>query len=137
MGGLARKISYLFMLVAISMLMGVRVMPHHHCGCSTADVASIHFGITGCDKCEHHGCDEEEEHSGKLCYDASLFCFRPAGDDTFVAKKPFSPIQFIALPDISALADMPAVKPQWSEFWEHTPPEREFSTLALRGPPAA
>ncbi|MBR3915506.1 MAG: hypothetical protein IKJ49_00030 [Bacteroidaceae bacterium] len=137
MRGLMRKISYMLMLMAISMLMGMRVMPHHHCGCSTADVASIHFGITECDKCEHHGCDEEEEHSGRLCYDASLFYFRLASDDTFVAKKSIFPIQLIALLNISALADMPAVKLQWSEFREHTPPEQELSTLALRGPPAA
>ncbi len=137
MKGIMRKISYLFMLVAIFMLISMRVMPHHHCECSSSAAAPVHFALGDCDKCEHHGCGEDEEHTGKLCYDASLFYYRLADENTFAVKKCFFPLQFIALLNISVVTDASAVHLQWPDSEDFTPPDRAVSSLALRGPPVA
>ena len=135
--GLARKISYISVLVAIIMLMGMRVMPHHHCECSTGVISSVHFGFDDCDECTHHGCGEEDEHAGMLCYDASLFYHRFADDDTYIVKKFCTPLQFFVLWNMPVLADVPTMPLHWCCSGELVPPERSICSFALRGPPVA
>jgi hypothetical protein len=130
--GLARKISYMSVLVAIIMLMGLRAMPHHHCECGTGVISTVHFGF---DDCAHHGCGEEDEHTGMLCYDASLFYHRLANDDTFVAKKFCTPLQFFVLWNMPVQVAVPSMPQLWYCSEEFAPSERDISSLALRGPP--
>lgn len=134
------KISYSVMLVATLLLMGVRLIPHHHCECipdTIAHTRPIHFGLEDCDDCQNHGCSDRHGHSGKICHDASLFYNRVADDITFVAKKALQLPLYGDISVSSGISDMPVVRFEWYDIHAFKYYERYFSLHALRGPPAA
>ena len=57
MKNILRKIAYTSVLMAMALLMGERIVPHHHCDESAipgnASVGTIHFGYGECEECEH------------------------------------------------------------------------------------
>lgn len=82
------RISYITVLLAMVLYVGLRIVPHHHCLCN--DVQETHVGFGECGDCHHshHGEDDasEHRHSTLQCCNALQFC-RCSEDEILVEKK--------------------------------------------------
>lgn len=87
MKSILRKIAYMLVLIAMVLLMGEMLVPHHHCVEMTAGVGveSVHFGYGDCKECD--GCESEHSHSGDSCCDDTQLYFRSVGEDSHLDKK--------------------------------------------------
>lgn len=134
------RISHLFLSVAMIMLMGLRVVPHHHYKCGNAELLSletVHFGFGECSECKHHDCGEEHGNSGEQCRDATLLYYRAAGNDELAVKKLPAPMLFAGLLSQVAITDVPSARQEWYDIHVFRHPSRVLSSFALRGPPVA
>ena len=89
MKNVSRKIAYLLVLVAMVLLMGEKIVPHHHCvelhsGCCTG-VESIHFGYGDCEECAGEG--SGHSHGEERCCDDTQLYLRVPGADVHFEKK--------------------------------------------------
>lgn len=139
MKGLFKKISYLLVLMAVTLFMGMRSMPHHHC-CFASNVMApshaVHFGFGDCEECEHeHDGDEGHSHTGTECFSESHFYVRVT-DDTYVAKKihNMQPLTFI---QESALTAYPCNVEHYAPDDRNRELCRTVSSISLRAPPVA
>ena len=86
-----RKIAYMSVLMAMTLLMGERIVPHHHCDESAisgyASAGTIHFGYGECEECEHRHCGDDHTHSEEKCCDDSQLLFRIAENGNDLIKK--------------------------------------------------
>lgn len=94
MKGLFKKISYLVVLMAMTLFMGMRSMPHHHCCITTgasAPLHAVHFGIDDCNGCDHnHDNEEEHSHCDIHCFIDSHFFLRLTDDSPIAEKKTYN-----------------------------------------------
>ena len=85
------RLSYIAVLLAMALCVGLRAVPHHHCGCSGD--AAIHLGYENCshghdngrqsDECGHNN---DGDSSAKLCCGQFEFC-RCSDDDLYTLKR--------------------------------------------------
>ena len=82
------RISYIMVLLAMVLYVGLRIVPHHHCLCN--DVQETHVGFGECGDCHHSHHDEgdasEHPHSTLQCCNGLQFC-RCSEDEILVEKK--------------------------------------------------
>lgn len=94
MKGLFKKISYMLVLMAVVLFLGMRSMPHHHCSIesgASAPIHAVHFGFGGCDDCAHeHDSEERHTHTEGPCFSEYHFFLRITDDSTFIAKKTYN-----------------------------------------------
>ena len=138
--GVMSRISHILMLVAMFMLMGMRVVPHHHSECTTiatGPLPALHFCFGECVECERHDCSEEHNNSGELCYDASLLYYRAADQDAISIKKQSSSLLFAVFLLPVRMTDVLYEKHEWYDIhvFRHSVPV--YSLQVLRGPPVA
>lgn len=135
------RTAYLVVLMAMTLLMGERIVPHHHCAESplygSAAVGIIHFGYGECEECSHHHCDHGHSHSEEKCCDESQLLFRIAEDGNDLLKKviTFSGSCFILceqslLPTVNAGCYI-------SCYSQQKIPDTGAPYTALRAPPVA
>lgn len=133
---LFHKTAYLVVLMAMILLMGERLVPHHHCGEGSHVTETIHFGFGECHECEHAHTEDDHAHSEEQCCDDSQPLFRIADGDSNPVKKVLEPCDdsFI-LPEPQLLASH-----TFSSFSCHCRfkiPDRSAPYTALRAPPVA
>ncbi len=140
MEGLKRRISFLFVLTAVILLVGVRSMPHHH-GCVTLSsgevVAVTHFGYGHCDDCEHSHCSDTHthDHEREQCCDDTEYYSRLNDKGPELGKKSFvQPLVCIAVPQF-VLAPQPGNASLGGSFYILKIPDRGVTFSPLRAPP--
>ena len=132
-----RKIAYILVLMAFAVLMGERVVPHHHCGegflCGT-ETAEIHFGYG---ECGHSHCDDGHSHDEERCCDEVEYYSRPSDDETDVCKAILvhHPVYFALLSQSSQCPVGGAVLVENCYILKI--PDRGVSSASLRAPPVA
>lgn len=85
------RLSYIAVLLAMVLCVGLRAVPHHHCGCSGD--AAIHLGYENCshghdnghqsDECGHN---DNSDSGAKLCCGQLEFC-RCSNDALYTLKR--------------------------------------------------
>ena len=135
------KISYMVVLMAMIMFMGLRIVPHHHCVISDgAPQRTMHIGFGECEGCGHGHADDEHDsdhqHSGKHCLNDSQFFIRLYDDDVLIVKKalnlqPAIVVQKMAICFLGQNAD------SFSTCDTKPPQSRSVQFRALRAPPVA
>ena len=142
MKGLLRKTALFSVLVAFAVLMGERIVPHHHCGEDLPAgnvVAVTHFGYGECGECEHaHGADGHgHEHDEEQCCGDTEFYTRQSDNGPDLIKKALlQPLISIAVPSLLSAS------PQYSNSDEEflyilRIPDRGTMSASLRAPPVA
>ena len=142
MKGLFRNIALYSVLMAFILLMGERVVPHHHCSGvshSGKTLSYTHFGYGECDECGHsHGCDGHgHKHDEEQCCDGSEYYSRQGDNGTELCKKfPVQPLVCFAVPSL-----VPS-SPQNENSKKETLyilkiPDRGVMSASLRAPPVA
>ena len=131
-----RKTAYLVLLVAMTLLLGEKVVPHHHCvgvwaECS-ADIESVHFGYGDCEDCDGHdaGHAHDEEH---CCEDTPLY-LRASGSDVHVEKRYLVSNDSFIIPQQPVLPVNDAVA-DCILLWHLKIPDVRVPYHALRAPP--
>lgn len=134
--GVGRRISFVAILAATLLLVGLRAVPHHHC-CS--DGETIHIGL---ETCEEHGCCTEPsdgEHGCKdnmqCCDDAHYYC--RINDDTADAVRLLLPIVYCQALQEHLLPVPHLPERRWCEERIFKPDDGFLFSRALRAPPVA
>lgn len=131
-----RKTAYLFLLVAMTLLLGEKVVPHHHCvgvwAECCADIGSVHFGYGDCEDCDGHdaGHAHDEEH---CCEDTPLY-LRASGSDVHVEKRYLVSNDSFIIPQQPVLPVSDAVA-DCILLWHLKIPDIRVTYHALRAPP--
>ena len=131
-----RKTAYLFLLVAMTLLLGEKVVPHHHCvgvwAECCADIGSVHFGYGDCEDCDGHdaGHAHDEEH---CCEDTPLY-LRASGSDVHVEKRYLVSNDSFIIPQQPVLPVNDAVA-DCILLWHLKIPDIRVPYHALRAPP--
>ena len=131
-----RKTAYLFLLVAMTLLLGEKVVPHHHCvgvwAECCADIGSVHFGYGDCEDCDGHdaGHAHDEEH---CCEDTPLY-LRASGSDVHVEKRYLVSNDSFIIPQQPVLPVSDAVA-YCILLWHLKIPDIRVPYHALRAPP--
>ena len=131
-----RKTAYLFLLVAMTLLLGEKVVPHHHCvgvwAECCADIGSVHFGYGDCEDCDGHdaGHAHDEEH---CCEDTPLY-LRASGSDVHVEKRYLVSNDSFIIPQQPVLPVNDAVA-DCILLWHLKIPDVRVPYHALRAPP--
>ena len=131
-----RKTAYLFLLVAMTLLLGEKVVPHHHCVGVWAeccvDIESVHFGYGDCEDCDGHdaGHAHDEEH---CCEDTPLY-LRASGSDVHVEKRYLVSNDSFIIPQQPVLPVSDAVA-DCILLWHLKIPDIRVPYHALRAPP--
>ena len=131
-----RKTAYLFLLVAMTLLLGEKVVPHHHCvgvwAECCADIESVHFGYGDCEDCDGHdaGHAHDEEH---CCEDTPLY-LRASGSDVHVEKRYLVSNDSFIIPQQPVLPVNDAVA-DCILLWHLKIPDVRVPYHALRAPP--
>lgn len=131
-----RKTAYLFLLVAMTLLLGEKVVPHHHCvgvwAECCADIGSVHFGYGDCEDCDGHdaGHAHDEEH---CCEDTPLY-LRASGSDVHVEKRYLVSNDSFIIPQQPVLPVSDAVA-DCILLWHLKIPDVRVPYHALRAPP--
>ena len=131
-----RKTAYLFLLVAMTLLLGEKVVPHHHCvgvwAECCADIESVHFGYGDCEDCDGHdaGHAHDEEH---CCEDTPLY-LRASGSDVHVEKRYLVSNDSFIIPQQPVLPVSDAVA-DCILLWHLKSPDIRVPYHALRAPP--
>lgn len=131
-----RKTAYLFLLVAMTLLLGEKVVPHHHCvgvwAECCADIGSVHFGYGDCEDCDGHdaGHAHDEEH---CCEDTPLY-LRASGSDVHVEKRYLVSNDSFIIPQQPVLPVSDAVA-DCILLWHLKIPDIRVPYHALRAPP--
>ena len=131
-----RKTAYLVLLVAMTLLLGEKVVPHHHCvgvwAECCADIGSVHFGYGDCEDCDGHdaGHAHDEEH---CCEDTPLY-LRASGSDVHVEKRYLVSNDSFIIPQQPVLPVSDAVA-DCILLWHLKIPDVRVPYHALRAPP--
>ena len=131
-----RKTAYLFLLVAMTLLLGEKVVPHHHCvgvwAECCADIEGVHFGYGDCEDCDGHdaGHAHDEEH---CCEDTPLY-LRASGSDVHVEKRYLVSNDSFIIPQQPVLPVSDAVA-DCILLWHLKIPDIRVPYHALRAPP--
>lgn len=131
-----RKTAYLFLFVAMTLLLGEKVVPHHHCvgvwAECCADIGSVHFGYGDCEDCDGHdaGHAHDEEH---CCEDTPLY-LRASGSDVHVEKRYLVSNDSFIIPQQPVLPVSDAVA-DCILLWHLKIPDVRVPYHALRAPP--
>ena len=131
-----RKTAYLFLFVAMTLLLGEKVVPHHHCvgvwAECCADIGSVHFGYGDCEDCDGHdaGHAHDEEH---CCEDTPLY-LRASGSDVHVEKRYLVSNDSFIIPQQPVLPVNDAVA-DCILLWHLKIPDVRVPYHALRAPP--
>ena len=133
------RLSYIAVLLAMALCVGLRAVPHHHCGCSGD--AAIHLGYESCG----HGHDNGHQGSGcshnddgdsgaKLCCGQLEFC-RCSDDDLYTPKSPLDN-GFILYPNAREVPALIEVAPRHYLLERRLfLPNDHCHSTALRAPP--
>lgn len=140
MKGLFRKTALLAVLAAFIMLVGARVVPHHHCGgasLSGGTAVATHFGYGVCEECSHSRCCGGHEHDSSRCCDDTEYYSRQAGDEEELCLKTFvqQPLCIASLPSVQFCNLF--VKSPVRLFYNLKIPDRGVTFVPLRAPPVA
>lgn len=138
MKNISRKIAYLLVLMAMVLLMGERLVPHHHCvelhsGCCTG-VENVHFGYGDCEECAGNGAGHS--HSEEHCCDDTQLYLRVSGADIHFEKKYISLNSGFLLPEQILLPVDDSCVPYFF-LWHLKIPDVAVLHSALRAPPVA
>ena len=138
MKNVSRKIAYLLVLVAMVLLMGEKIVPHHHCvelhsGCCTG-VESIHFGYGDCEECAGEG--SGHSHGEERCCDDTQLYLRVPGADVHFEKKYISFNNSFILPEQIVLSVEDSHVP-YICLWHLKIPDVWVPNTGLRAPPVA
>ncbi len=138
MKNVSRKIAYLLVLVAMVLLMGEKIVPHHHCvelhsGCCTG-VESIHFGYGDCEECAGEG--SGHSHGEERCCDDTQLYLRVPGADVHFEKKYISFNNSFILPEQIVLSVEDSHVP-YICLWHLKIPDVWVPHTGLRAPPIA
>ena len=138
MKNVSRKIAYLLVLVAMVLLMGEKIVPHHHCvelhtGCCTG-VERVHFGYGDCEECACEGAGHS--HGEERCCDDTQLYLRVQGADVHFEKKYISFNNGFILPEQIVLSVEDSRVPYIS-FWHLKIPDVWVPYTGLRAPPVA
>ena len=138
MRNVSRKIAYLLVLVAMVLLMGEKIVPHHHCvelhaGCCTG-VESIHFGYGDCEECAGEG--SGHSHGEERCCDDTQLYLRVPGADVHFEKKYISFNNGFILPEQIVLSVEDSHVP-YICLWHLKIPDVWVPYTGLRAPPVA
>ena len=136
------KMAYFAVLMAMMLLMGERLVPHHHCeGCSVSygSVAeTIHFGFGECEECEHAHCGHSHDHTDGDCCDGSQQYFRIADNNVQLDKKPVVPLYSLYLLQPELQLQSPGHTRSYNTFhYRLRIPDVTVLHAALRAPPVA
>ena len=138
MKNVSRKIAYLLVLVAMVLLMGEKIVPHHHCvelhsGCCTG-VERVHFGYGDCEECAGEG--SGHSHGEERCCDDTQLYLRVPGADVHFEKKYISFNNSFILPEQIVLSVEDSRVP-YICLWHLKIPDVWVPNTGLRAPPVA
>lgn len=137
MKNLFRNIALSSVLMAMILLMGERIVPHHHCGEGASVAGAVHFGYGECSECEHMHHGHSHTHTEEHCCDDSEYYSRQSSNETEFGKK-FLPQPLVCLAVVLLL---PIQQPQraslYSDSYILKIPDRGVCCPSLRAPPVA
>lgn len=140
MKNIFRNIALFSVLMAFVVLMGEKVVPHHHCGevlPSGKVMAVTHFGYGECGDCEHSHGDGHHDHDKEQCCDDTEYYSRQVDHGVELSKKLFAqPLISFAVPQLRFDALLQGNSPR-GDFYILKIPDRGVRCNSLRAPPVA
>ena len=131
-----RKTAYLVLLVAMTLLLGEKVVPHHHCvgvwAECCADIDNVHFGYGDCDDCDGH--DAGHAHDEEQCCEDTPLYLRASGNDVHVEKRYLVSNDNFIIPQQPLLPVSDTVA-DCLFLWHLKIPDVSVPCYALRAPP--